>query len=154
MPDANDGAMQGVADAVIAACEARWDGFKGDCSGYVKAVAADLGVALSGQANDIVVALRTSWTKLDGGAAAAAAAERGRLVIGGLEDSPHGHVVVVVKGPLNRGKYPTAYWGQLGGVGRKATTINWSWNTADRDKVEYFSIKVGAGVVSGHVTAP
>ena len=52
-----------------------------------------------------------------------------------------GHVVIVVKGPLARGKYPTAYWGSLnpairadGGVG---TTINFAFNTKARDRVTY-----------------
>jgi len=43
----------------------------------------------------------------------------------------------VVTGEVNQGKYPTGYWGSLGGVGKKATTINWSWNAMDRDKVRY-----------------
>jgi len=42
-----------------------------------------------------------------------------------------------VDGPLNRGKYPSAYWGRLGGVGAKDQTINWAWSAADRDKVIY-----------------
>jgi hypothetical protein len=29
------------------------------------------------------------------------------------------HVVVVVDGPLAHGKYPTAYWGSLHGIGKK-----------------------------------
>ena len=43
----------------------------------------------------------------------------------------------MVPGPLAHDKYPTAYWGQFGGVGRKAATINWSWNANDRDRVTY-----------------
>jgi hypothetical protein len=67
---------------------------------------------------------------------------RGRLAgHRGLEGRDHaepranGHVVVVVRGALNRERYPTAYWGQLGGQGRREETINWSWRESDRDRV-------------------
>lgn len=39
---------------VINSCEAHWDAFRSDCSGFVKAVAADFGITLTGQADDIV----------------------------------------------------------------------------------------------------
>jgi hypothetical protein len=69
------------------------------------------------------------------------------VVIAGLKGAdqakpdPHGHVVVVVSGPLDpsHGKYPTAYWGRLGSVGAKAQTINWAWRAGDRDRVGYFA---------------
>ncbi len=41
----------------------------------------------------------------------------------GLKADKHGHVVVLVPGPLSHGKYPTAYWGSLGGVPKKYTTL-------------------------------
>ena len=58
---------------------------------------------------------------------------------------PHGHVVVVVTGPLDstHGKYPTAYWGKLGDVGGRAQTINWAWSAGDRDRVGYFAKSLG-----------
>ena len=127
-----------LAEKVRAACEQDWDAHKGDCSGFVKAVAADLGFHLSGTANDIVRSLRAGWASAADGVAAARMAAEGKFVIGGLPDDPNGHVVVVVSGPLNRQKYPSAYWGKLGGVGKKNTTINWSWDADDRDRVEYF----------------
>jgi predicted RNA-binding Zn-ribbon protein involved in translation (DUF1610 family) len=34
---------------------------------------------------------------------------------------------VVVAGDLDRGKYPTAYWGMLGSVGKKKT-LNYAWS--------------------------
>jgi hypothetical protein len=59
------------------------------------------------------------------------------MVIGGLKHRPNGHVVIVVKSAsLN---YPVAYWGRLGASGRKNTTINWSWNSADLPLVQFFS---------------
>jgi len=47
---------------------------------------------------------------------------------------------VVVHGELAHEKYPTAYWGRLGAVGSKAQTINFAWNSQDRDKVIYAAI--------------
>ena len=138
-----------VSEKVIKICKTEWPKHKGDCSGFVKAVAKDLGVFLSGQANDIILQLSKNWPKAKGGADAASLAMAGKFVIGGLADNPNGHLVVVVKGPLNRGKYPTAYWGQLNGVGKENTTINWSWSVADRDKVSYYYYDIGQGVQAG-----
>jgi hypothetical protein len=133
---------------VIAACEAEWEAHKSDCSAFVTAVAARLNAVIpaGADANAITQALGAGgvWQKLADGVAAAAAAQAGKFVVGGLAGAQqavpdaHGHVVVVVDGqPLNRNKYPFAYWGRLGGVGAKDQTINWAWSAADRDKVIY-----------------
>lgn len=132
--------MPTTADQIINWCESEWDLWKADCSGFVRAVCARAEVELSGQANHIIDFLGTSpaWENL--GAAPATAIQRangGRLVIGGLKEQSHGHVVIVVQSASL--KYPVAYWGRLGAVGRKNTTINWSWNRVDRPLVEYFS---------------
>lgn len=122
---------------VVAACEKWWDQYRGDCSGFAKAVAQELGVALTGMANNIVGEIQTApWSLLASGVDAAQKASLG-LVIGGLVDEPHGHVVVVVPGPLAHGKYPSAYWGMLNGVGKKNAGINWAWDAQHRDKVIY-----------------
>ena len=134
-----------MADRVKEACEACFDAHAGDCSGFVRAVASQLGVQLHGLANEIVDTIRDGddWTPLPDGIAAAQAAAAGKLVIGGLKGSeqarpdPHGHVVVVVTGSLAHDAYPSAYWGRLGGTGDKDKTINWAWNAEDRDKVSY-----------------
>jgi hypothetical protein len=126
-------------------CEAGFDAHQHDCSGFARAVASELNVPLQGLANDIVETLRTSpdWTRLRDGSAAAESAKAGKLVIGGLKGGeqahpdPHGHVVVVVEGPLNRNAYPSAYWGRLGGGGAKDKTINYAWRPEDRDRVSY-----------------
>jgi hypothetical protein len=129
--------MIGVSEKVIAACEKHWEDYKTDCSGFVKAVAAELGITLRGQANDITDQIQKHpWTVLKDGAEAALQATKA-FVVAGLKASPHGHVVVVVPGALAHGKYPVAYWGQLGGLGKKNTTLNWAWNKEDRDKVIY-----------------
>jgi hypothetical protein len=134
-----------MTDRVIAACEACYEANKGDCSAFARAVAGQLGVTLTGDADDIVVTLRTSpdWVKLTDGEAAARSAHDGKLVIAGLKGSeqaqpdPHGHVVVVVDGPLAHEAYPTAYWGSLGGQPGKAETLNYAWTPADRDRISY-----------------
>mgnify|MGYP000856152687 CR=1 FL=1 len=122
------------------ACEDKWEAYKADCSGFVRAVASQLGVSLTGLANNITDQIQAGpWVSLgtgSGGAAAAKAAE-GYLVIGAKKATAHGHVVVVVSGTCAQGKYPHAYWGRLGGVGKKDETINWSWNATDRDQVVY-----------------
>jgi len=135
------------AKRIIDACEDEWPANKSDCSGFVRDVAAILGVSLTGQANEIVdqVLSAAGWTPLDDGKRAKEAADDGLFVVGGLKGeaqqapSEHGHVVVVVSGPLSKEKYPTAYWGTLGGVGEKAKTINWAWKAVDRDNVIFSS---------------
>lgn len=139
--------MPATAQDIIDACEAEWDLHKADCSGFVKAVAARLQIPLHGLANDIVAAIsQPPWLRLADGVAAERAAADGRFVVAGLrgsdqaKPSEHGHVVVVVKGELAHGLYPPAYWGRLGGVGSKDTTINFAWNRTDRDKVIYAAL--------------
>jgi len=132
------------AQAIIDLCEQNWDANKSDCSAFVKSVAAALNVNLTGLANDIVAQIQSDpWIQLANGIAAKANADQGFFVIGGLAGgdhvppSEHGHVVVVVSGPLAQGLYPSAYWGTLGGVGQKDQTVNFAWNAASRNKVIY-----------------
>ena len=134
---------------IIDACEAEWDVHQSDCSGFARAVAARLGVTLTGMANDIVGEIAAApWSPVADGPTAAAQAAEGRLVIAGLRGADqqvpdaHGHVVVVVQGPLAHGAYPTAYWGQLGGIGKKDMTLNWAWREGDRDHVVYGAIDI------------
>ena len=123
---------------VISLCEKHWGKNQKNCSGFVKDIASEIGVNVTGQANDIIDQLAGSgWIKCKDGIEARQKAIEGNFVVGGLKATPHGHVVVVVRGPLSHGKYPTAYWGSSGGVGKKNTTINWSWNKTDRDLVTY-----------------
>ena len=136
-------------DRVRDACEQNFAAHSGDCSGFARAVAQQLGITLTGLANDIVDTIRAGapWTVLANGIAAAQAAANGKFVIGGLRGDeqanpdPHGHVVVVVATlpgqTLAHGKYPFAYWGKLGGTGAQDQTINWAWNEQDRDNVTY-----------------
>jgi hypothetical protein len=134
-----------AADRVRDECEYQFVTHSGDCCGFARAVAAPLGVPLLGNADQIVDTLRTGqgWTLLPNGVVAARRAKAGKLIIGGLkgaeqaQPSPHGHVVVVIDGPLVRNLYPTAYWGRLGGAGAKYKTTNWAWTAEDCDRVSY-----------------
>jgi hypothetical protein len=123
-------------------CEKHWDQWKGDCSGFLKAVASDLGITLTGQANAIIDAMgRDPWEQLGTDADQAVNhAGMAYLVVAGLKATPNGHVVVIVPGPAK--PYPTGYWGRLHGVGRKNTTINWAWDHTDLPNVKYFAVKL------------
>ena len=145
--DARRGRKRNAA-AIRRSCERHWDAFKGDCSGFLKAVGADFLEAVpSGQADAILESLRAaaSWTHVENAAIAARHADEGRIVFGGLQSDElnpprkNGHVVVVVSGPLVNGRYPRAYWGVLNGTGRKDEGVNWAFNAKDRDRVDYFS---------------
>ena len=135
--------MNDNAQKVIDASEAEFKAHHNDCSGFARAVAAQIGVTLTGNADAIVDAIGgNGWTQLKDGAEAKSKAEQGWLVIAGLkgkDQSPpvvHGHVAVVVSGPLAHGQ-PTAYWGRLGGSGSKNRTINYAWKAADLPNVRF-----------------
>lgn len=126
--------------SVKEACENDWDTWKSDCSGFLKAVAGDLGVTLAGQANDIIDMIgRAPWLQVGHDAEKAASyASMGYFVVAGLKALPNGHVAVIVPGPAK--PYPLGYWGRLGGTGRKNSTINWAWNHTDLPNVWYFAL--------------
>jgi hypothetical protein len=133
-----------LAGRIIAACEDAWPEHKHDCNSFVKTVASSLGISLHGNADSIVDQISmTPWQSLSDGVSAKHAADAGRFVVAGLRGreqyswSPHGHVVVVVAGPLAHGFAPSAYWGHLGGIGARHTTINWAWNHNDLGSVHY-----------------
>jgi hypothetical protein len=134
-----------MSDRVREACEECFEANQGDCSGFARAVAEKLDVALQGSADKIVEAIRSggAWSPLADGVAAALSAKAGKFVIAGLKGSeqthpdPHGHVVVVVDGPLARHAYPSAYWGSLHGQPGKDQTLNFAWIEADRDRISY-----------------
>ena len=134
--------MAYTADQIIGFCEAEWDVWKSDCSGFVKAVGKRLGIQLTGQANTIIDFLESSnaWQNLSADQRQATLyATQDYFVVGGLKAAPHGHLVVVVKSAPQA--YAVAYWGRLGGTGRKNTTINWSWTHADLPNVHFYATK-------------
>ncbi|SMC24972.1 hypothetical protein SAMN02745857_02023 [Andreprevotia lacus DSM 23236] len=130
-----------TAARIIAACESNWDAWKSDCSGFLKAVASDLGVLLQGNANAIGNYLENAadWQNLGTDKATAQMrANSGMLVVGSLNASGHGHVVVIVATDAAHVQ-PVGYWGRFGSVGRKNTTINYSWNNADLAQVKFYA---------------
>jgi hypothetical protein len=58
--------MPYTAEQIIEWCESEWNAWKGDCSGFAKAVCAQANVQLNGQANQIIDFLGTSpvWENL------------------------------------------------------------------------------------------
>jgi hypothetical protein len=132
------------AQRIVDLCEQEWPSNSSNCSGFVIAVTSVLGVTLAGDANDIVNAIRSAeWEQISSGNDAKIAADAGKLVVAGLRGDEqvnpdeHGHVVIIVSGPIANDLYPTAYWGKLGGVGEKFKTINYAWRATDRDRVTY-----------------
>jgi hypothetical protein len=136
--------MNETAQKIIDSCEANWDAHKNDCSGFLKAVATEFAVDLTGQADNITDQITgEDWTVLSDGVEAKAKADDGWFVVAGMKSTDHippqsnGHVAMVVSGELAQGKYPTGYWGQLGAVGAKNKTLNWAWNKDSRDMLIY-----------------
>jgi hypothetical protein len=136
---------------IIAVCQRNIALYPDDCSAFVRAVATACGVLVTGDANSIVSSLDFGERLADGMAAQKSAAT-GDLVIAGLQAPGHGHVVVVVDGPLRGGRYPYSFWGQYRGmiVGGKTMnvgftrghgTLNYAFNPNDRDRVKYAAFK-------------
>ncbi|MEC4592565.1 MULTISPECIES: hypothetical protein [Nitrospirillum] len=129
---------------IISVCERNWEKWKADCSGFLKAVAADLGISLSGQANDIIDTMgHAPWIQLGNDSEKAVTyAGQSYLVVAGLKAPHHGHVVVIVPGAPK--PYPSGYWGRFGGTGRKNTSISWSWKHSELPEVRYFAVQLNS----------
>jgi hypothetical protein len=138
---------------IIAVCQRliRIPKLSNDCAAFVCRVASDCGVPLAGDAN-MIVGLLNAGLRLPNGQAAKHAAANGDLVIAGVQAPGHGHVVVVVDGPMNQGrnpgKYPYAFWGQYYGfksgdkefnIGftRGHGTLNYAFKGAQLNSVFY-----------------
>jgi hypothetical protein len=138
--------MNENAQKIADACNDKFEANKGDCNIFAIAVASEFNILLTGLADNIVDEIQTGdWIKLNDGIEAKTKADEGLFVIGGLKAADtipraaHGHVVVVLSGPLAKDKYPTAMWGSLAGIlpSPGKNTINYSWNKASRDRVIY-----------------
>lgn len=137
------------ADDIMKFCEQEWDNNQKNCSGFVRAVAQHLNVALVGKANQIVATISgANWVQLADGIEAKNKADDGWFVVAGQTGQEHdppqqdGHLAVIVKGELKDGKYPTGYWGSEDGLGAKNASITKSWNPKSRDRVHYAAVKV------------
>lgn len=130
---------------IIRACQKHWHLHAGDCSGFLKAVVAELRVkhsnlgSLSGQANDIHNAIqRSPWTLISGTGregwmnAATLAVNQGYLVVGAwYNPDGNGHLAIVT-GYSDESARALAYWGSLGGAGSQAGKVTESWG---KDKI-------------------
>ena len=130
---------------IVDACEKHWSAHKGNCSGFVKAVAAEIGIFLPDKKADPIIEYlsewtRASWWKIGSPKDAGTLAEEGYFVLACLTSTDsgraNGHVAVVTSGykSSHRGD-PRGYWGTLDAVGRKNQTMNWSFDM-DRFRLE------------------
>lgn len=126
---------------------------KNNCSGFVKAVAKELGIPLpeTADANGIANLVKKDWKKVESGSAAAQLAGTGAFVLAVLQGSEHkparinGHVAIVVSGKLYKNKYPSVWGGSIGGAQSQGEkTVGEVWNTTDRDSVEYYAYGMAA----------
>lgn len=136
-------------EEIVAACRKWYGSFSNDCSGFVRAVTAELGHPVSGNADGIMNELSRSaaWESIDRATAVASAAA-GQLVIAGLKSSEHnpvashGHVVIVVDGPLYHEKYPLVWGGSIGSAQSRGTkSVGEVWRRSDRDDVRYYRLR-------------
>lgn len=133
------------------ACDKNYEKNKNNCSGFVKAVAKELGYALpSGNADSIMENLpKNKWERIPDGASAERLAAKGVFVIVGLkskdhmkEDTHYGHVSVVIKGNLVEGKYPLVWSGSIGGPVAQSKgnkSVARIWRRADAANVKYYA---------------
>ena len=148
-------------DKIEELCKKYYDANFDDCSAFLAAVTADLGITLVQPADNMVSTLNASWQKVTTGPEAANLAQVGVLVLVGLKAADHnpyrlpvlhGHIAIVAPGPLYRGKYPIVWCGggEVGrSIGTKSVGEVWSsaltsqdkkktFAVADRDKVTYY----------------
>jgi hypothetical protein len=149
--------MPTLDQCIVDACKAAWDESflrgtpnRSNCSGFVKSVAQTLGVPLPAAVNadgiaDTVASV-AGWMQLVSGPAALHRATLGHFVLALLRGSDHrppalhGHVGVIVGGPLDRGLYPPIWCGSLGRAqSRGDKSVGLVWNPAVRDNVEYWA---------------
>lgn len=134
---------------IVAACRKWYPSFSNDCSGFVRAVTQELGHPIDGNADTIMTNLARSsaWESIDRATAVASAAQ-GKLVIAGLKSSEHtgmtshGHVVIVVDGPLYHDTYPLVWGGSIGSAQSRGTkSVGEVWRRSDRDEVRYYRLR-------------
>lgn len=146
--------MPNLDQCIVEKCKAVWESEfikgiknKDNCSGFVKAVAKELGVPIPETANadGIMDAVAKNWKQVTSGAEAASLASTGAVVLAGLKGGSHqparqnGHVAIVISGKLYKEKYPPVWGGSTGGAQSQGEkTVGEVWNRTDRDKVAYY----------------
>jgi hypothetical protein len=133
-------------DKLLAACQDNYAANQKNCSGFLRAVARTLGKQLFGvTADEQTDFVRGHWMPVTV-AEAVKWAGRGSLVVAcqkGPEHVPpqhHGHVAIVVPGPLYHGTYPMCWCGSLGSGTHYSNgnqSVGQVWGTASRDLVTY-----------------
>lgn len=146
--------MANADQCIVDACKNAWEGSflrgtpnKNNCSGFVKAVASQLGISLPATADaDGIAEAVKAWKKVDSGEEAQRLAANGSfvlVVLKGKDHHPpraHGHVGVVVSGELYRQKYPMMWCGSIGHAQSEGDkSVGEVWNRADRDSVQYYT---------------
>jgi hypothetical protein len=132
---------------VLAACTKHWPDNQGDCSGFVRAVAQDLGFALSGNANAMYTQIsKDPWIRIGIGTQASATAGitagEGKFVVAAEQGQKNGHVAIVVDyrnafdsySQVDRDK-AVAFWGKLHSTGAEYERITRSWTATDLERV-------------------
>jgi hypothetical protein len=151
-------ALPSTGNVVVDAARRHFSAYQRNCSGFVRAVASELGVpaGLEGNANSQIDAMRAGWENVTRDEAVSRAA-RGDFVVAGLRSNehvvarPHGHVVVVVPGELYRDVYPRVWSGSQRGTAGQSQgdrSVGQIWRVDDRDRVQYFAASRGQCPVS------
>ena len=145
-----------AANQIEQACRTVWAAsgphgrFRDACNFFAIEVGQQLGVALSGRADQIIAAVQDApgWTALADGAAAREVAGRGMLVLAGVPSTAYtpprseGHVAVVTPGAMNpAGWAPAGYWGstepKVAVLGGSGAPISNCFSAAVKDKIVY-----------------
>jgi hypothetical protein len=156
----DDPSFETTSAGVVAACE-RFLAVERDrmaCNFFVQDVCDAFGVGdqVAGQANDIANRIGgDSFEALPDSAAAAARAALNGWIVLAAAASPggHGHVAIIVPGPLQTfpsGTWPLGYWGALTGAwsgknspkGFGAQTINFGFGAELRSVLKYGALPI------------
>lgn len=143
--------MSAEKPTLVEACKNHYESHQANCSGFVRAVAKDLGHTLPpGNADSIMNYLpKNHWERIPDGVSAERLAAKGIFVIVGLKSKDHekkgtryGHVSVVAGGNLVEGKYPLVWSGSIGGPVAQSkgtkSVVN-IWRRADAGNVIYYA---------------
>lgn len=123
------------------------DHCQANCSGFLKQMAAKLGIVINAQlANGIVDYLGTApgWQQLGNGTKRASElAGLGYFVVAGLKADGHGHVAIVVPGWSPQG-FPMGYWGSMRGAAYAGfnRSLSLSFTRTQLKTVSYFATPV------------
>jgi hypothetical protein len=125
------------AQRITKVCEASFDAQKGDGLGFVGAVYANL----KGSTPPTPAALRAALTKtaLHDSAEAKTKAANGSLVVANYQDD---WAIVVAAPAADNSRFPTAYWGKKGGIGKKNMHLSALFSCGDFDNVKYYEVSL------------